>query len=258
MKLKKIRRVGDLTAEVFSELISDKSIFVQPLGAIEQHGPHLPLNTDEVIATAFAEESVAKYGEQFDVWLLPTMSYTKSNEHAWSPGTIWLSSKTMQANLYDVGRCIARSSSKKLIFLNAHGGNSGLVDVMNRELRLDFGLKTFLVHPLLPADHGGISAASELGMGIHGGNDETSIMLFLRQELVDMDKAVKCVPEKLLGNKHITFGGTVSFGWLSNDLSPLGHIGDPTTATVEQGRKLFEAGVAFMGKVFGEVANFEF
>ena len=86
-----VRRLGDLRGPDVASKITSRSIFVQPLGAIEQHGPHLPLNTDEVVATSVAQATVELVGEDLDVWLLPTLSYTKSNEHAWAPGTIWLS-----------------------------------------------------------------------------------------------------------------------------------------------------------------------
>ena len=74
----------------------------------------------------------------------------------------------MLSVLDDIGRCIASTNAKKLVFLNGHGGNSALLNVVNRELRLSYGLQTFTAHPSMPPDQGGASAASELGMGIHG------------------------------------------------------------------------------------------
>ena len=152
-------------------MLTEHSILVQPLGAIEQHGPHLPLSTDSVVATAVAEATVARVGDDLDVWLLPTLDYTKSNEHAWSAGTVWLSATTLLAVLDDLGRCIASTPARKLVFLNGHGGNSALVNVANRELRLAHGLMTFLAHPGVPPDQGGTSPAAELGMGVHGGTE---------------------------------------------------------------------------------------
>ncbi len=72
-------------------------------------------------------------------------------------------------------------------------------------------------------------------MGIHGGTDETSIMLHLAPELVDMSTATRNVPESLADNRYVRFGGAVGFGWLSNDFGPDGHIGDPTAATADTG-----------------------
>ena len=234
------------------------SILVQPLGAVEQHGPHLPFSTDLVIADRVATEAVERVGADLDVWMLPPLAYTKSNEHAWSAGTIWLSATTLLAVLDDIGRCVATTPARKLVFLNGHGGNSALVAAANRELRLAHGLMTFLAHPSIPPDQGGTSAAGELGMGIHGGTDETSLMLHLAPDLVDMSVATRNVPEHLADNDHVRFGGSVAFGWLSNDFGPDGHIGDPTPATAELGAQLFEGAVATFCDALAEIASFEF
>ena len=251
------RYFPDLSAPLVAELLTERSILVQPLGAIEQHGPHLPLSTDSVVAAAVAEAAVERVGEELDVWLLPTLEYTKSNEHAWSAGTIWLSATTLLAVLDDLGRCVATTPARRLVFLNGHGGNSALVNVANRELRLAHGLMTFLAHPGVPPDQGGVSPASELGMGVHGGTDETSLMLHLAPHLVDMSKAERRVPEWLADNRYVRFGGRVSFGWLSNDFSPDGYIGDPTAATAELGATLFEGAVTAFCEALAEIALFD-
>ncbi|MGB8861794.1 MAG: creatininase family protein [Ilumatobacteraceae bacterium] len=254
----RVRYFPDLTGPQVAQRLTDRSILVQPLGAIEQHGPHLPLSTDSVVATAVAEAAVAEVGEELDVWLLPTLEYTKSNEHAWSAGTVWLSATTLLAVLDDIGRCIATTPAKRLVFLNGHGGNSALLNVANRELRLAHGLMTFLAHPGVPADQGGSSPADELGMGVHGGTEETSIMLHLAPHLVDVGLAERRVPEVIALNQYVRFGGRVSFGWMSNDFYPDGYIGDPTAATAELGRQLFEGAVRGFGEALREISSFNF
>ena len=250
------RSLAALRAPQMAELVAERSILVQPIGAIEQHGPHLPLDTDLVVATEVAEATVAEFGDQADAWLLPPLAYSKSNEHAWAPGTIWLSATTLLSVLDDLGRCVAMTPARRLVFLNGHGGNSALLGVALRELRLHHGLLTFLAHPSLPADQGGGSDEGELGMGIHAGTDETSLMLHLRPEHVALDLAGRNVPEALAGNRHVRFGGGVAFGWLSNDFGPSGHIGDPVPATAERGKLLFEGAVRTFGDVLAEVAAF--
>jgi len=251
------RRLTELRAPQIADLISARSIIVQPLGAVEQHGPHLPFDTDLVVATEAAEAAVAERGDELDCWLLPPLAYTKSNEHAWSAGTIWLSATTLLAVLDDIGRSVATLPARKLVFVNGHGGNSALLNVANRELRLRYGLMTFLTHPGFPVDQGGTAPAGELGMGVHGGTDETSLMLHLRPERVDMALASRNVPEWLARNEQVRFGGRVSFGWLSNDFGPDGHIGDPTAATAERGKELFEGAVRGLGEALAEIAAFE-
>lgn len=252
------RNLADLRGPQIGELLGPNSILLQPLGAIEQHGPHLPLSTDSVVARAVAEAAVQRCGDELDVWLLPALDYTKSNEHAWAPGTVWLSATTLLAVLDDIGRCAATTPARRLVFLNGHGGNSALLNVACREIRLAHGLMTFLTHPGQPADQGGASPASELGMGVHGGTEETSMMLHLAPELVDMSKAVRRVPESLANNKRVRFGGSVSFGWLSNDFCDEGIIGDPTPATAQLGAELFEGAVANLCAGLAEVAAFNF
>ena len=83
-------------------------------------------------------------------------------------------------------------------------------------------------------------------------------MLHLRPELVDHGAGSRNVPEPVAANRHVRFGGAVSFGWLSNDFGPSGHIGDPTGATAERGKPLFEGAVRAFGEALGEVARFDF
>jgi creatinine amidohydrolase len=252
------RTLEDLGAPELVTRLGEGSILVLPVGATEQHGPHLPLSTDTVVADAVARATVQEVGDELDAWLLPTLAYSKSNEHAWAAGTFWLSATTLLAVLDDIGRCAAATPAHRLVFLNGHGGNSSLLNVACRELRLRHGLMTFLAHPGLPPDQGGASPAEELGMGIHGGLDETSMMLHLRPDLVDLAAAARHVPEGLAPNRYVRFGGAVSFGWLSNDFGPSGVIGDPTGATAERGKALFEGAVEAFTGALREIARFDF
>ena len=252
------RHLANLRAPELPSALTKDSIIVLPLGAIEQHGPHLPLNTDFVVADEVSKAAVETVGEETNAWLLPTLPFTKSNEHAWSAGTMWLSATTLMAVLDDIARSVASTSARKLLFINGHGGNSALTAMMNREIRLKWGLQTFLAHPHMPADQGGSSAESELGMGVHGGMDETSVMLHLRPELVDMSVAVRRVPEKMAQNEHVRFGGKVAFGGLSNDFFADGHIGDPTGATAEIGSRMFDSAVSSLSGALREISTFDF
>jgi creatinine amidohydrolase len=252
------RYLADLRAPEIAERITGRSVIIQPLGAIEQHGPHLPFSTDWVVVDAVAKATVDEFGDTLDLWLLPSLAYTKSNEHAWSSGTVWLSATTMLSVLSDIGRSVATLPAKRLVFLNGHGGNSSLLNVACREVRLAHDLMTFLLHPHVPPDHGGSSEPGELGMGIHGGHGETSMMLHLRPDLVDMSLATRNVPDPLAENRYVRFGGSASFGWLSNDFGPDGHIGDPTGASAQHGKEQFEIAVSVLGGALAEVRAFEF
>jgi creatinine amidohydrolase len=252
------RRLDHLRAPEIERRLTGSSVIVQPLGAVEQHGPHLPLHTDLLIAERVATEAVTRVGDELDVWLLPALAYTKSDEHAWAVGTIWLSASTLLAVLDDVGRCVARTPASRLVFFNGHGGNSALLSMANRELRRRHGLMTFLAHPNVPPDQGGSSAAGEAGMGVHAGADETSLVLHLAPELVELSAAVRRVPDHLTGNRHVRFGGPVGFGWLSDDFADDGVIGDPTGASSTRGAGLFEAAVAGFVDALREIAVFDY
>ncbi|MDH3294480.1 MAG: creatininase family protein, partial [Acidimicrobiia bacterium] len=177
----------------------DGATVLLPIGAIEQHGPHLPLSTDHVIAAEVAKAIVEELGDELDLYVLPPLAFSKSNEHAWSKATMWLSNATMHRVLDDLARCVADSGADRLVFLNGHGGNSTLLNVVCREARLAHGLLTFLIHPFPPPAYSpprpDDGRSSELGMGIHGGLDETAVMLHLAPETVDMSKAVRNGPE---------------------------------------------------------------
>jgi creatinine amidohydrolase len=252
------RRLHELRAPQVAQQLSASSVIVLPVGAIEQHGPHLPLSTDLLIADALCDRVVAERGDELDLWLLPPLAFTKSNEHHWAPGTVWLSATTFLAVLDDIGRSLATLPAKRLVFVNGHGGNSAILQVANRDIRLAHGLMTFLMHPRQPRDSGGESDADELGMGVHGGRDETAMVLHLRPDLVDMSLAVRSIPEEMDEREHVKFGGSVPFGWLSDDLAAAGHIGDPTLATAEIGKTLVDGAVQLLGDQMAEVASFEF
>ncbi|MGH8926883.1 MAG: creatininase family protein [Acidimicrobiia bacterium] len=252
------RRLSELRAPQLNALITSRSVLVQPVGSIEQHGAHLPFETDLLVAATAAQAVVEERGDELDLWLLPPLIYTKSNEHAWAAGTIWLSPTTLLAVLNDLGRSLAKLPARRLAFVNGHGGNTALLNVACREIRLNHGLLTFLLHPQVPPDHGGPSTDAEMGMGIHGGLEETSIVLYLRPDLVDMSSAERRIPERMASNHQVRFGGSVSFGWSSDDFGPSGVIGDPTGATAHRGKSLFEAAVRSLGEGLSEVARFEF
>lgn len=242
-------------------MVGPSSVLILPIGSVEQHGPHLPLATDHLVASEAAQAVAARCGTELDLWLLPPLTVSKSNEHAWAPGTLWLGPSTLLSVVNDIASSAATTGARRLVFLNAHGGNTALLVVACREVRLSQGLQTFLLHPFLPADHGGRSTtapAGELGMGIHGGHDETSMMLHLRPDLVNMSLATRRVPDRLAENRHVRFGGSVPFGWTADDFGPDGHIGDPTGATAEQGRELFEGAIEMLCEQLVEVAEFDF
>ncbi|MFT4230005.1 MAG: creatininase family protein, partial [Microbacterium sp.] len=165
------RNWADLSGPSLVAVTNERSIAVVPIGAIEHHGPHLPLRTDALIAEAVAAAAVERaVANGIDAWLLPTISYAKSDEHHWAPGTIWLEGTTVLDQLIDIGRSIAMTPVRTVVFVNGHGGNVMLLGWANRELRRRFGLRTFFMPAgRAPAGTGADGTPDEHGLGVHGG-----------------------------------------------------------------------------------------
>jgi creatinine amidohydrolase len=251
------RELVELSGPAVAETLTSDSILVLPTGSIEHHGAHLPLSTDLIMADVLAGAVVdAAASAGLDVWKLPPLSYTKSDEHHWAPGTVWLSWDTLMRTVVDIGRSVANTPARTLVFYNGHGGNIALLQVALRELRRQFRLRTFLMGAAIPAGDG-VEGPDERGFGIHGGHGETSLLMHLRPELVDLSKATREVPDALADFEHVRFnGGPVSFGWLSNDFGPTGVIGDPTGATAKWGAALHERAVADGVAALREIVRF--
>ena len=240
-----IRELAELSGPRLATTLTADSIIVLPTGSIEHHGPHLPLATDLIMADLVSSKIVdAAVGAGLDVWRLPPLAYTKSDEHHWATGTMWISWDTLMRTLVDIGQSVANTPAKTLVFYNGHGGNTALLMVALRELRIRFGLRTFLMNAGMPAGDG-IDGPDERGFGIHGGHGETSMLMALRPELVDLSVTERWVPDQIADFEHVKFnGGSVAFGWTSNDFGPSGVIGDPTAATAEWGSELLSRSVA--------------
>jgi creatinine amidohydrolase len=252
-------KLAELSAPAAAEALSTESVVVLPIGAVEQHGPHLPLMTDYLLADSIGNAAVEEARQQgLDVWILPTIAYTKSDEHSWAPGTMWLSWDTLMRTIVDLGRSVAATPATRLVFLNGHGGNTALLQVAVREVRRRFGLRTFAMPSLVGGtDRPNGEGVDERGLSIHGGASETSMVMYVRPDLVDLSKAERNVPEHIADLTYLGFNAKpVSFGWLSDDFGPSGVIGDPTQATVAYGKSLFEFSVEQAVATLREIATF--
>ncbi|WP_420366113.1 creatininase family protein [Curtobacterium sp. L3-7] len=253
------RNLAELSGPEVAARFTPDTIVVQPTGAVEHHGPHLPLLTDFLLADHIGGAAVERAAtEGLDVWRLPTLAFTKSDEHSWAPGTVWLDEATMFDTVVQVGRAVALTGAGTLVFANGHGGNVALLQVALREIRKRFGLKTFLMPTLARVPGPGGEDADERGLGIHGGAAETSMILHLRPDLVDMSKAERWVPDHLAEFERVRFnGGPVSFGWLSNDFGTPGVIGDASRATAEYGKALWDVSLDEAVASLHEIARFD-
>lgn len=229
-----------------------------PIGATEQHGAHLPVTTDTAIAEAFAAAAAARVGDEVATWVLPALPFGFSPEHAGRPGTIGLSAETLLAIADDIGRGVAASGIRRLLFVNGHGGNPELLHVACRQLRERRGLAAFAVH--VP----GLALPPELGEGVttgdldaHAGHYETSVLLALDPRAVRMDAArADGLDEVTAVAASLTRPfGAVSVPWHVDDLSASGVIGDPTTADAAWGERAFSAQAAALADIVRAVAT---
>jgi creatinine amidohydrolase/Fe(II)-dependent formamide hydrolase-like protein len=249
------RLIGELTFQEVSQRLSKTSILCLPIGSIEQHGPHLPLNTDVVLAEGVTRLIIARWGEALDLWQLPTISISLAREHEWAPGTMSLSIIGMTTYVRDLGREIARSlPARNLMIVNGHGGNRGILEVLAQEIRSDFGLNICVFHPAALADTNADGVAPE----IHGGKNETSMMLAIAPHLVRRDQvaALKSPPEGDAVRKTILQRG-VTWPWSTDDkrIADTGVIGDPSAASAEFGQSILDRVVETAGAVLNQLLD---
>ena len=224
-------------AAEFEGIDPARTIAVLPTAAVEQHGPHLPVGVDAMIAEGMIATLVPMIPDDMDVRILPVQAVGKSNEHVHAPGTLTLSAVQALEAWVEIGLSVARAGVKKLVIANSHGGNLDLVNVVARELRVRAGMlaaKTQWMAFGTPDDlPGGAVTADEKRYGIHGGDVETSLMLHFRPELVAMERAENVRSSAQDGGLQPT--GLPSYGWIASDLSAAGTVGDATRATAERG-----------------------
>ena len=242
------RTIGDLTFQEVGAALRDTSVLCLPMGSMEQHGPHLPLNTDTVLAEAFTRRIVERFGESYDLWQLPALAVGLSREHAWAPGTLSLSVAGMTALLRDLAREIVRAlPTRNLLIVNAHGGNRGILEALGRELRGDFGLNLCALHTGALMSPVSDAATPE----IHAGRDETSAMLALAPELVRRERiaALKAHPADGDAVRALILDPATSVPWSSDDprIAAAGVIGDAREASAEHGQAIVERMVEAAG-----------
>jgi creatinine amidohydrolase len=237
-----------------------RGVALQPIGAYEQHGPHLPLATDAIIAEALTARAAAQLPASLPAWVLPVLSYGKSIEHLGRPGTVTLSTTTLLAVCRDVAASVAASGIRTLVFVNAHGGNPELLQLVARDIKAELGVDTYSVHaPTLAVPDADRIPRPDLE--VHAGFSETSVMLALDPERVDLDAAEPdglAVADALAPLTHVSLFGPIPLPWHVDDLSVTGTIGDPTGANAAWGAAALEAQATALAETIVELATFRY
>ncbi len=232
------RHWHEMTTTDFSESDTRDWIAVLPIAAIEQHGPHLPVYTDTCIAEGQIARTIELLPDDLPVTFLPVQAVGKSDEHFSFPGTLSLTWETAIKAWIEIGTCVARAGIRKLVLANAHGGNSPLMDIITRELRLRHNMLAVESSWLRFGQPDHLYASEELSYGIHGGDIETSIMLALRPDLVRMDKATDFTSKQtdhIQNDAYLRAHGRHQYGWMSEDLNKTGALGNAAQATAQKG-----------------------
>ena len=227
----------ELTWPEAQERFQQVDIAMLPVGAIEQHGPHLPVDTDAYDAKYLALR-VAEACSEPKPLVLPSISYGVSYHHDDFKGTVSISNDTLSKLVYDIGISVSRNGIKKLVIINGHGGNSPALNYAAQMINRD-------AHIFVCVDTGETSdvdiyALAETPNDVHAGEIETSTTLAVRPHLVKMDQASREVPE--FSSRYLDFTSKRSVSWYAytQKISQSGVMGDPTKASAEKGKKFWE------------------
>lgn len=228
--------IGDIGEE-------NGSVAVVPVGSIEQHGNHLPVSTDTILADTAAHLGAERVADEIPILVTPPVWTGLSPHHMDFGGTITLSVETMIALLHDVAESVLDNGFDAILFLNGHGGNMSVIGTAVTKIGREFpdaqvlGLTYFqLAAPFIDEIR-----ESDLGGMAHGGEFETSLMLYLRPDLVDLDRAeAQYLNDPYdLRRKDLFEGGPLSIYRSFAEYSGSGAIGDPHLASSEKGAEIY-------------------
>ena len=257
-------RWADLCTTDFASLDPQRTVAVLPVAATEQHGPHLPLSVDTDLVEGILDAAASHLPKACPCYVLPTQAVGLSPEHQRFPGTLTLRPETVIQLWTDIGASVARAGVRKMVLFNSHGGHSGIMDVVGRELRSRFELLVYSISwfnlPLYDEEGQDLNArftADEHRFGIHAGQIETSMMLALKPELVRMEHARhfpstsqdRARDYPILGN-----GRSAKLAWQMQDYHPQGAAGNAAAADAVTGRSLVNASGRALAQVLQEIA----
>jgi creatinine amidohydrolase len=256
---------ADLATTDFAALDPARTVAVLPVAATEQHGPHLPLAVDTVLADGIVAAALSQLAPALPVLFLPTQAVGFSPEHARFAGTLTLKAETVIRLWTEIGESVAAAGVRKLLIFNTHGGQVSVMDMVARDLRARLDMLVYSSSwfnlPLLGTDGQDIQtqfSADEHRFGVHGGEIETSMMLALAPERVAMAEACnfdstarqRAQVYEILGN-----GRSAKLGWQTQDYHPAGAVGNAAAADAGRGQALVDAAGRSMAALLTELVQ---
>ena len=231
-----------------------------PLAATEQHGPHLPLRTDVLIAEAYLERVRELLPENIPATFLPIEEIGISTEHTDFPGTLTLATNDALRKWMAIGESVAHKGIQKLVMVTSHGGNSAAMALIAQDLRAQ--------HKMLAVTTGwarfgapdGLFSAKELRHGIHGGAVETSVMLARYPQQVRTGQITNFPSAGIEMEKEyrwLSAHRPAPFAWQAQDLHPSGAVGDATQASAEKGHRLIDHAAKAFCELLADVDKFD-
>ena len=229
--------LGELTWPQAEARFSEVDLALLPVGAVEQHGPHLPLDTDAFDAE-YLSMRVAEACSDPKPLVLPVISYGVSYHHSDFAGTLSISPETLSKLVYEVGISAARHGITKLVIVNGHGGNSPALHFAAQMINRDAHIFTCVESG--ETSDTDIAELTETPNDVHAGEIETSTTLHVRPDLVRMDHAAGAVPE--FSSRYLDFSSKRAVTWYAHTrrISATGVMGDPTKASPEKGEKIWD------------------
>lgn len=235
----------------------EATIAVLPLGAYEQHGPHLPFETDTLIAAGVCRALEGRV-EGLDIRILPTEPVGYSPEHMDFAGSKTLAYHDAIERWIGVGLACQEQGVRRFIVMNAHGGNVPLVQIVCQELRARSAMLAVATKWDRFVKAAGIVSDEEAAFGIHGGEIETALMLALHPQKVDMEAADNFANlQQSLSGQYLRAYGAHAFGWMAQDLNPQGVTGNAAAARAKTGENLLEIAANGLAQLCRDVAAFD-
>jgi creatinine amidohydrolase len=234
-------------------------VILQPVAAIEQHGPHLPVAVDTAIVMGVLGAALAQLPAGVPCYCLPPICYGKSNEHIRFPGTVTVSAATLTSLLGEVADSVYRMGFRKLAFVNGHGGQPQILDIAARDARErhpDFTLFPLFIWNV-PHNAATLLSAKEMELGIHAGAAETALLMALLPDQVRSDKLLCEYPPQLPAGSLLSMEGRLPYAWLTHDLTQSGVVGDATAATPAMGASLLASLAAGWARLIPELHQFK-